>query len=131
MHVNSFDIDGVIDLEGRPGVYPGPNDVIITGRSYEEAQETLEMLEKMGINNTVCFNPLPFNQKTRVTSGKHKARILNELALKGVIVAVHFEDDEVQVTEISRLAPQVVVVHLRHSLVNPENTRRLGVENPH
>ena len=35
--INGFDIDGVLNLgNGKCGIHPGPNDVIITGRSYEE-----------------------------------------------------------------------------------------------
>ena len=41
MKVNGFDIDGVIHLgNGICGIRPGPKDVIITGRSYEEEPET-------------------------------------------------------------------------------------------
>jgi len=55
--INTFDIDGVIFLEEHDGIYPGPIDIIITGRSYEETEETLAMLNRKGIKNKVYFNP--------------------------------------------------------------------------
>ena len=67
--INTFDIDGVITV----GLYPGPDDVIITGRSYEEAPETYAMLRSKGINNPVYFNPLPFDKKTRKVQVSIKA----------------------------------------------------------
>ena len=68
ININGFDIDGVIHLgNGICGVRPGPNDVIITGRSYEEEPETKAFLLRNGIKNKVYFNPLPFNDKGRET----------------------------------------------------------------
>ena len=74
---NSFDIDGVIYMGEYGGVYPGPSDIIITGRSFEEEVATQQMLEKKGITNPVFYNKLPFDKKTRKSSGEHKARVLN------------------------------------------------------
>ena len=80
MKVNGFDIDGVIHLgNGVCGVRPGPNDVIITGRSHEEAPETKAFLLRNGINNHVYFNPLTFDEKSRQSSGEHKAKTLKFL----------------------------------------------------
>jgi hypothetical protein len=45
--INSYDIDGVINLGGDyKGLRPGPNDIIITGRSYEEADYTWAWLHR-------------------------------------------------------------------------------------
>ena len=82
MRINTFDIDGVINLGELDGIYPGLHDVIITGRSYEETPETLQMLERKGINNQVYFNPVPFDKKTRFTSGMHKGKIILQLLKK-------------------------------------------------
>lgn len=112
--MNSFDIDGVITV----GLFPGPNDVIITGRSYEEEPETLRMLHAKGIFNKVFFNPLPFNAKTRKTSGLHKAGIIQELN-----IAIHFEDDPIQWEIIERDCPNVKVVRVVHDLTEKENVR--------
>lgn len=123
-HLNSWDIDGVIFLgKGYRGLKPAPTDIIITGRSFEESEDTLEMLQSFGIYNKVFFNPLPFDQKTREGSGEHKARVLNQLLGYGEKVEIHFEDDPVQAQKIRELAPQVQVVEIVHDLVEKENTR--------
>jgi len=120
--INSFDIDGVIYVGEYGGVYPGPSDIIITGRSIDEMKATYQMLEKKGIKNEVFFNPIPFDQKTRESSGHHKAEILNMLSIcKGVNVGIHFEDDPIQAAVIREKAPHVQVVLLQHDLVEKEN----------
>lgn len=122
--MNSFDIDGVIYISAElGGIFPGPHDVIITGRSFEEAPETIAMLTKRGISNYVYFNPLPFAQKTRVSSGEHKARILNNLREQGIKVGIHFEDDPIQAQVIADQAPHVAIVLLQHDLTERENVR--------
>ena len=115
--VNSYDIDGVITI----GITPRPEDIIITGRSYEEAPETLEYLHSRGIYNQVFFNPQPFEGKTRESSGKHKADILKALYSQ---VDKHFEDDEIQKAEIEKVV-DIPVVLISHSLTNTENERHL------
>lgn len=99
MIINSFDCDGVITL----GIYPGKDDIIITGRSFEETNVTLEMLRLKGIFNDVYFNPLPFNSKTRKSSGEHKANVIFDLFKKGVIINIHIDDDPIQLTEINSM----------------------------
>ena len=69
MKINTFDIDGVINFEKYDGLYPGCNDIIITGRSVEESFETLKMLKDKGIRNQVYFNPLPFSKPTLSVKG--------------------------------------------------------------
>lgn len=124
MFINSFDIDGVIFMgPGRGGVYPGPNDIIITGRSFEEEKETREMLESKGITNFVYMNPERYSDKTRVSSGQHKGNTIAKLKESGTIVQIHFEDDPIQAAEIRRICPDVTVVELVHDLVTKENTR--------
>ena len=125
MRVNTFDLDGVIYMGEYDGVYPGPNDIIITGRSFEEFDETVSMLKKKGINNTVYFNPIKFEEKTRISSGLHKANIINNLKKCGIYVAMHFEDDEIQIAQILANTTDVKVVQLVHSLVEKENVRHI------
>ena len=115
--MNGFDIDGVISI----GIYPGPNDIIITGRSYEEREETIAFLRGRGIMNDVYFNPLPFAEKTRHKSGIHKAWTI--LRLNPVIF---FEDDPIQWQIIEYLCPDVKVVKVKHNLTNKENVRHIG-----
>lgn len=107
------------------GVYPGKNDVIITGRSFEERPETIAMLDSKGITNEVFFNPLPFSSKTRVSSGQHKGRTILELRKRGIEIAIHFEDDPIQRDEIQHLVPDQKVVLLQHNLVEKENVRHV------
>lgn len=128
---NSFDIDGVITV----GLYPGPNDVLITGRSYEEAPETYAMLRSKGIHNAVFFNKLPFDKKGRKSSGTHKGYTIKELIQAGVNIKVHFEDDEVQKAEIGRVLDcygikGVTVVHIVHDLTEKENVRNPWPQEP-
>lgn len=126
MRINTFDIDGVINLGEFDGIYPGLHDVIITGRSYEETPETLQMLERKGINNQVYFNPVPFDKKTRFTSGMHKGKIILQLLKEGYEHGVHFEDDEIQIRAIKAIVPRVRIVHVVSNLVTKENVRHYG-----
>jgi len=124
MNIASFDIDGVIfNGHGVPGIYPGPNDIIITGRSFEEEKETYEMLVARGIMNAVYFNPLPFEEKTRATSGLHKASVINKLLAAGINITHHFEDDTVQAYAIRKLTPVYVVI-IENPAVPKENRRQ-------
>lgn len=109
--INSFDIDGVIFMGDEfLGVYPGPQDIIVTGRSYEEKQTTFEMLYSRGIHNEVYFNPRPFDRKTRESSGEHKACVLAKIHNLGI----HFEDDPIQIAVMRERLPDIRIVHLVH-----------------
>lgn len=121
--INTYDIDGVIYLGQYDGLYPGKNDIIVTGRSVDEKPETLRMLSSRGITNEVYFNPLPFDAKTRVTSGQHKGKMIKKMIEDGVAHGVHFEDDEIQIAEILKIVPHVRIVHVVSDLVNKENVR--------
>ena len=115
--INSFDIDGVIYMgEGKTGVFPGPGDIIITGRSYEERTKTLKMLSERGIENAVFFNPLKEVDKTRLSSGRWKASTLRHFLESGVRIGIHFEDDPIQVEVIKSLVYEIKVVHLVHDI---------------
>ena len=126
MLINSYDIDGVIYInETLVGLTPRPEDIIITGRSFEEEIETVAMLKSRGINNIIYFNPLPFNEKTRISSGIHKGLTLQTLISSGIAIGIHFEDDEIQIREIEKLVPGVNIVHVKHELTEKENVRRV------
>ena len=116
--INSFDIDGVIYMgDAFTGVFPGPDDVIITGRSRDdEGEVTTNMLTNRGIHNTVYMNPLKFNEKSIVTSGQHKGRTLFYLESMGYRFGAHFEDDEIQAAEIRKTMPHINIVMLQHDL---------------
>ena len=120
LKINSFDLDGVITV----GLYPGPNDVIITGRSYEEAPETYRYLHSKGIYNAVYFNPLPFDKKTRESSGFHKANIIDHLRRNGNPVEFHYDDDCVQIEVIKNaFGDTLKIVHINHDFTEKENIR--------
>lgn len=120
--INTYDMDGVITI----GLTPRPEDIIITGRSYEEAKETYAYLHNRGIYNAVYFNPAPYETKTRESSGQHKAKIIKLLQSNGIEVMKHFEDDEVQKAEIEKNT-DVIVVHIVHELTEKENVRHLEI----
>lgn len=121
--INSFDIDGVIYMGKYGGVFPGPHDIIITGRSNEESRETKEMLAYKGITNKVYMNPTPFAAKTREDSGRHKGQTLFYLEQIGMRFGIHFEDDPIQAEIIRKMMPHINVVLLQHELVEKENVR--------
>jgi|TARA_Y100000033_G_C2743983_1_gene110027 hypothetical protein len=123
--INSFDIDGVIYMGKYEGVFPGPHDIIITGRSKEEEPETSAMLLSKGISNKVYMNPTPFDNKTREDSGRHKGQTLFYLEQIGMRFGIHFEDDPVQAEIISKMMPHINVVLLQHELVEKENVRHV------
>lgn len=125
MRINTFDIDGVINMGEYDGVYPGPSDVIITGRSYEEVPETLKLMDIKGIKNNIHFNRLPFKEKTRESSGEHKVKTIKELIDQGFTVGIHFEDDPIQAKIIEKALPGVKIVLLVHNLVEKENVRHI------
>lgn len=124
MKVNTYDLDGVVYMgSGRNGLRPDHGDFIITGRSFEEEQETYQFLNSRGITeNVVYFNPLRFEEKTRESSGQHKADTINTLLAMGYEVGIHFEDDPIQAEIIQSQTP-VTVVLLVHDLVEKENVR--------
>jgi hypothetical protein len=121
--INTYDIDGVIYLGEYDGLYPGKDDIIVTGRSIEEKPETIRMLESKGIKNSVMFNPLPFDEKSRVSSGIHKGRVIKDMIDSGIEHGVHFEDDEIQIEAIRGIVPDVRIVHVVSDLVDKENVR--------
>lgn len=123
--IASFDLDGVILMDGGyPGVYPGVNDIIITGRSYEEYPETIFELRLKGITIIPYFNPIPFKEKTRKGSGIHKGNTLKFLKEHGYDIGIHYDDDEIQIEQINRIIPEVKTVLVSHDLAEKENKRR-------
>ena len=115
MKINTFDIDGVIYFgEEVTGVRPCENDVIITGRSFQQKENTEKMLHSRGIYNKVYMNPLERNdpQYSREASGKFKAWQLTSLKQQGYKIGMHFEDDPIQINEIKKEHPDLYIIHL-------------------
>ena len=126
MEVKGFDMDGVIHMgKYGCGLLPGPQDVIISGRSYEEERETIAFLRKNNISNTIFFNQIEFEEKSRKSSGMHKANTIKKLKEMGIMVNIFFEDDPIQIDVIKNLCPWVNIVHLDHNLTEKENVRHL------
>ena len=117
--VNCFDCDGVLTI----GIRPAKDDIIITGRSFEEKPETEKFLRDSNIDNKIFFNPLKFDQKTRQSSGEHKARILTVLKDNGFDIEIMFEDDPIQWEIVEQKCPWIKIVHIVHNLTEKENIR--------
>jgi hypothetical protein len=81
------------------------------------------MLARRGITNKVMFNDLSFDEKTRESSGEHKANCIKALFSAGYIVTAHFEDDEIQANVIRKECPDVPVIMVVHDLTEKENKR--------
>ncbi len=112
--INTFDIDGVIYFgEDVTGVRPGRDDVIITGRSYQQELDTICMLKSRDIHNHVMFNPLKRSDDaySRKASGIHKAKCITKLK-ESFKIGLHFEDDPIQIEEIKKVHPDLNVIHL-------------------
>ena len=54
--INTYDIDGVIFMGDLDGVYPGTNDVIITGMRNSERRHTEEQARKQERGNSDRFS---------------------------------------------------------------------------
>src|SRR6478735_4239687 len=118
--INTFDIDGVINMGEYRGLRPERNDIIITGRSIEEEGYTVKWLRERGIYNQIFFNNIPYNMKTRELSGWHKASTIKLLQSYGLELGIHFEDDPVQ-ADIIEKETTIKVVRIIHDLVEKEN----------
>lgn len=124
--MNSYDLDGVVYMgkEFGLGLRPSPDDIIITGRSFEEAKDTYLWLHSYGIFNPVFFNPRKYSDKTRKSSGFHKFLVINEFINNDCKITFHFEDDPIQAEVIeSNLNSNTKVILIQHNLVEKENTR--------
>jgi len=98
--MKGYDIDGVITA----GIKPESEAVIITGRSYEEAPETYQMLRGLSIFNAVYFNPMSFDKKTPHNAGRWKAEMVKQLKIKEFS-----EDSELQANEIRKRCPDIII----------------------
>lgn len=117
--MNGYDFDGVVSI----GLHPTDQDIIITGRSFDEAHIVNKILRERNINCAVYYNPIRTidretgTEKSRKCSGKHKAEIIYLLKCNGVILDKFFEDDELQIKVIKNMHRDLNIVHLIHDLV--------------
>ncbi len=99
--MKGYDCDGVITKGVRP---EKPDDVIITGRSFQESVETYALLRRLNIFNAVYFNPIPLDDCHPALSGEWKATMINKLHID-----VFYEDEELQANIIRKNCPNVTV----------------------
>ncbi len=119
--INSFDIDGVIYMgEHHDGIYPGPNDIIVTGRGEYSRNQTEYMLNAKGINNPLYMNNKPQGFNDRRQSGLSKVMQFVILEKLGYRINIHFDDDPVQIKEINNAMPHILCVHISHDLIPKE-----------
>jgi hypothetical protein len=71
----------------------------------------------------VYYNPLKFDEKTRSSSGEHKANIIKMLQTSSFEILFHIDDDEVQASVIRQRCPDVPVVLVVHDFTEKENVR--------
>lgn len=81
------------------------------------------MLRARKINNLVIFNNIPFENKTRIASGQHKANVIQFLIENGYEIGCHFEDDPVQAAIIRRETTVPVIMIGSNEFTNLENVR--------
>ena len=116
--MNIFDLDGVITI----GLMPTKFDKIVTGRSIEEKPETERYLMKLGLNNEVFYNPIPYDKKSRTTSALFKVDLMDWLIKKGYDIKLLFEDDPIQ-AKIIRHKSNVTVIDIVQHIWQKNNTR--------
>lgn len=111
--VSIFDFDGVT----REGNHPSPGDIIVTGRTMEEAPIVYAYLRANGLGDTpVYFNPIMLkdrqnhNDFAKSKSGNHKAKIIQLLKDNGVNIGKMHEDDPLQAGIIKNRHPDIEIV---------------------
>jgi len=106
--MEGYDFDGVVS----EGIKPGPNDVIITGRTLEESYFTLQFLKENNIWCPVFFNTSEFEYKSTKSSALHKAKVIQLLGIQKF-----YEDTIEQALIIREFTPCEVI------LVNKEGEK--------
>lgn len=113
--MNAYDFDGVI----TKGVRISADDIIITGRSFEEASIVYDYLKKENLPLVaVYFNPMNVitretdTEKSQIHSGMHKVNVLNSLRKNNVKISFFYEDNEIQASLIE-IYTKVTVVRER------------------
>ena len=124
-HITSYDFDQTLTT----GLFH-PNvdyDIVLTGRTFNEASYVNAELKKLGCEGiAVFFNPLSIKVRgngtveSRILSAQHKINVLSKLvSFTGVI---HYDDDEVQLNLIKQAVPSVKLMKV---------SRTDGTHNPY
>jgi len=119
--VIACDFDGILYHPDGPRISVKEKGIgaIITGRSWQEADETYMYLRDHGICVPVLFAPWPFDEKSRIDSAHHKIFTMRQLG-----VTEFFEDDYVQAIEIITKLPKVTVHYMPQNELDLNNERR-------
>lgn len=123
--VNMFDFDGVT----REGANPGEYDIVVTGRTFEEAHIVYAELIKRDILVPVYFNPIHLKDRgaqsiaARKCSGNHKANIISMLKANDVNIGYFHEDDPIQLNCIQAAHPDVMIVKYPYNSENELDER--------
>lgn len=118
--VNMYDFDGVVSIGVKP---MRASDVIVSGRCRDESAYVRGKLMELGITNAVYHNPLTLSERgdhteyARKCSGVHKANVIATFKKWNIKVDTFFEDDELQARIIKSYHPEVLIVLLKHDLV--------------
>jgi len=107
--LKGYDIDGVISLGLRPAKI---GSVIITGRSYQEAELTNQLLKGLDIDCPIYFAPWEIKHKTRLKSAEWKEEIIRRLGVERF-----FEDDPIQFDYIKLETNdlELDLIHIKHN----------------
>lgn len=115
--VNSYDYDGTLTTGAFAPVVG--QDIILTGRCYNEAKQVFDGLKKLGIENIpIFFNPMhysvrgDFTEEARLKSAAHKVDILSKLSVDYDVT--HWDDDHIQLAYIQKHVPTVKLIQVEN-----------------
>jgi len=121
MNVFGYDFDGVVSI----GIIPhNKHDVIITGRCLDEQEIVLSYLKQQHLEHKIFFHDISLidkgknhSRKSRILSGQHKAKTIENLKKINIHVIRFFEDDMLQLEIIKELQPKLEIVYIKSNLV--------------
>lgn len=103
-----YDIDGVlIRKDGFVLFQPTKDDVIVTGRSYQNAEKTYRALADISIFSAVYFNPLISKEVTPINAARWKSEMIGRLG-----ITEFYEDDIEQIHHMRFVHPLVTFHHV-------------------
>lgn len=114
-----LDLDGVVKINNKLGIRPTNNDIIVTGRCFDEYKIVMKFLRRFNIDIPVYFNPISIHQRgthtkqSRICSGLHKSRIIKAFIDNNVQIDSILEDDPIQRSLIKYSLPK----HLQHLVI--------------
>ena len=118
--MNVFDFDGVVST----GNYsPQSNDVIVTGRCFDECEVVYSYLQENNLSGVaVFFNPISISFRgdhtigARTISGLHKTDVIDKLRKNGCFIDKIYEDDPLQAKLILNSFPNLELILVEKSV---------------